>query len=183
MRARCAPTVAERSSRFVTARRSVARSLRSSKTLGTEARSATTLARSPKRRRGLWSRGRTCEPPRATRGEPKALFDQQPVEACAMISACLDARRITNNPSWSRQARRVFRWFVGQNHLRLPLYDPSTGGCRDGLHEARINENQGAESTLSFLLSLLEIKLSERAISVAGMPARQPPAEVVAGVW
>ncbi len=100
-----------------------------------------------------------------------------------MISACLDARRITNNPSWSRQARRVFRWFVGQNHLRLPLYDPSTGGCRDGLHEARINENQGAESTLSFLLSLLEIKLSERAISVAGMPARQPPAEVVAGVW
>ncbi|MBL8684732.1 MAG: glycosyltransferase family 4 protein [Myxococcales bacterium] len=117
------------------------------------------------------------------RGGPKALFDQQPVEACAMISACIDARRVTNNSWWSHQARRVFRWYVGQNHLRLPLYDATTGGCRDALHESRVNENQGAESTLSFLLSLLEIKLSESATALAAIPPKEPVAEVLAGVW
>ncbi len=116
------------------------------------------------------------------RDGPRAFFDQQPVEACAMISACLDARRITNNPWWSHQARRVFRWFVGQNQLRLPLYDASSGGCRDALHDGRVNENQGAESTLSFVLSLLEIKLSERAILMAAKPTDGQSSTMLAGV-
>ena len=51
---------------------------------------------------------------------------------------------------------RAFDWFLGQNELQQPLYDPATGGCRDGLHADRVNENQGAESTLSFLLALFE---------------------------
>jgi hypothetical protein len=55
-------------------------------------------------------------------------------------------------------ARRAFRWFLGQNHLNRFLYDASTGGCRDGLHADRVNENQGAESTLSFQLALLEMR-------------------------
>jgi glycosyltransferase involved in cell wall biosynthesis len=91
-------------------------------------------------------------------GSEKARFDQQPVEACATVSACLEVYRLTEESQWLEEARRVFRWFLGKNDLQVPLYDPSTGGCRDGLHPDRINENQGAESTLSFLMALLEMQ-------------------------
>jgi glycosyltransferase involved in cell wall biosynthesis len=104
------------------------------------------------------------------RGEPRAAFDQQPVEACAMISACLDARRVTGERRWTEHARRAYGWFFGQNHLRQPLYDAATGGCRDGLHADRANENQGAESTLSFLLALTEMRSADRADVAASMP-------------
>jgi len=92
------------------------------------------------------------------RGAPKALFDQQPIEACAMVSACLEAGRVTGDGQWAQHARRAFSWFLGQNHLQQSLYDAATGGCRDGLHADRMNENQGAESTLSFLLALAEMR-------------------------
>jgi len=113
------------------------------------------------------------------RGGPKPRFDQQPVEASATISACLDARRVTGDDRWIRHARRAFDWYLGQNELQLALYDPTTGGCRDGLHESRVNENQGAESTLSFLLALLEMRLVERPIetSVIERPHRTKPIE------
>ncbi len=94
-------------------------------------------------------------------GGERARFDQQPVEAQAMVSACLEAYRITKEKKWHTEARRVFEWFLGRNDLHLPVYDPTTGGCRDGLHPDRPNENQGAESTLAFLQSLLELKLAE----------------------
>jgi glycosyltransferase involved in cell wall biosynthesis len=97
------------------------------------------------------------------RGAPKALFDQQPLEACAMVSACLDAGLVTGEPRWAEQARRAFGWFLGENHLQSALYDATTGGCRDGLHLDRVNENQGAESTLSFLLALIEMRSADRA--------------------
>ncbi|MGA2848422.1 MAG: glycosyltransferase family 4 protein [Terracidiphilus sp.] len=90
-------------------------------------------------------------------GSEKARFDQQPVEACATISACLEVYRLTEEGLWFEEAQRVFRWFLGKNDLQVPLYDTETGGCRDGLHPDRINENQGAESTLSFLMALLEM--------------------------
>ena len=80
-----------------------------------------------------------------------------------MVSACLQAFRVTGNPCWRKEARSAFNWFLGDNDLQLPLYDASTGGCRDGLHQDRANENQGAESTLSFLMALSELRLSERA--------------------
>jgi len=98
-------------------------------------------------------------------GSEKARFDQQPVEACATVSACLEVYRLTEESQWLEEARRVFRWFLGKNDLQVPLYDAVTGGCRDGLHPDRVNENQGAESTLSFLLALLEMRAAE-AISV-----------------
>jgi glycosyltransferase involved in cell wall biosynthesis len=97
-------------------------------------------------------------------GGERAQFDQQPVEAQAMVSACLEAYRITGDTRWRREARRAFEWFLGRNDLNLPLYDPSTGGCRDGLHPDRPNENQGAESTLAFLHALLELRLSENTL-------------------
>ena len=93
----------------------------------------------------------------------KAAFDGQPVEACAMVSACLEAQRATGEGRWAEHARRAFKWFLGQNHLQQSLYDATTGGCRDGLHADRANENQGAESTLSFLLALLEMRSADRA--------------------
>jgi hypothetical protein len=96
-------------------------------------------------------------------GGERARFDQQPVEAQAMVSACLEAHWITGEKSWYKEARRAFEWFLGRNDLHLPLYDPTTGGCRDGLHSDRPNENQGAESTLAFLQSLLELRLAENA--------------------
>jgi hypothetical protein len=90
-------------------------------------------------------------------GNEKARFDQQPVEACATISACLEVYRLTEEGLWFEEAQRVFRWFLGKNDLQVALYDATTGGCKDGLHPDRINENQGAESTLSFLMALLEM--------------------------
>ncbi|MGC1782210.1 MAG: glycosyltransferase family 4 protein [Acidobacteriaceae bacterium] len=91
----------------------------------------------------------------------KARFDQQPVEACATISACLEAFHLTKEKHWLDEAWYAFRWFLGENDLQVPLYDATSGGCRDGLHPDRVNENQGAESTLSFLMSLLEMRAVE----------------------
>ena len=88
----------------------------------------------------------------------KARFDQQPVEACATVSACLEAYRATGDDHWRTQAWSAFNWFLGDNDLKTALYDAATGGCRDGLHPDRANENQGAESTLSFLMALLEMR-------------------------
>jgi hypothetical protein len=83
------------------------------------------------------------------------------VEACAVVSACFAAHRATGDEGWAEQARWAFEWFLGRNDLHLPLYDPSTGGCRDALHVDRVNENQGAESTLSFLQALLDMRAAQ----------------------
>lgn len=91
-------------------------------------------------------------------GGERAQFDQQPIEAQAMISACLATYRLTEDEKWFQEARIAFEWFLGRNDLNLALYDSVTGGCHDGLHSDRLNENQGAESTLAFLQVLLEIK-------------------------
>jgi glycosyltransferase involved in cell wall biosynthesis len=88
-------------------------------------------------------------------------FDQQPLEAQSMVSACHEAFRATQEPVWTREAIRAFEWFLGRNDLGLPLYDFSTGGCGDGLHQDRVNENQGAESTLAFHLALAEMNCAE----------------------
>jgi glycosyltransferase involved in cell wall biosynthesis len=95
-------------------------------------------------------------------GGKRARFDQQPIEAQTMVSACLEAFRITGDKLWNKEAHRAFEWFLGNNDLNLPIYDPTTGGCRDGLHSDRANENQGAESTLAFLQSLLELRLAKQ---------------------
>ena len=91
-------------------------------------------------------------------GGEKARFDQQPIEAAGAVSACLEAYRVTGDSRWRRDAWSAFNWFLGDNDLQLPLYDSETGGCRDGLHPERANQNQGAESTLSFLMSLIEMR-------------------------
>ena len=94
------------------------------------------------------------------KGGQQARFDQQPVEAQATVSACLEAYRSTCDERWLAEGYRAFEWFLGRNDLGLSLYDPDTGGCYDGLHPDRVNENQGAESTLAFLHALLELRLA-----------------------
>ncbi len=101
------------------------------------------------------------------RGGERARFDQQPVEAQAMVAACLEAGRITGDERWRKTARRAFEWFLGRNDLNRPIYDPTTGGCRDGLHPDRLNENQGAESTLAYLQAWLELRLAENILQPA----------------
>lgn len=99
------------------------------------------------------------------RGGKPARFDQQPVEANATVAACLEAYRATEDASWLNEARSSFEWFLGRNDLGEELYDPTTGGCCDGLQEDRVNRNQGAESTLAFLLSLAEMNLLETSLA------------------
>ncbi len=92
------------------------------------------------------------------RRKPPEPFDQQPLEATATISACLAASRADGNPEWRVGAARAFAWFLGSNDLSAPLADLETGSCRDGLHCDRPNENRGGDSTVSYLLSLAEIR-------------------------
>jgi len=91
------------------------------------------------------------------RGGEKATFDQQAIEAHALVDACIEAYHVTREEHWIVEARKAFLWFLGDNDLRTPLYDFTTGGCRDGLHADRVNENQGAESTLAWLMSVLQM--------------------------
>ena len=96
------------------------------------------------------------------RKAPQA-FDQQPVEAAAAISACLAAWRVNDSAEWTAGAMCAFDWFVGGNDLQTSLIDPDTGGCLDGLHPDRPNENKGAESAVSYLLGLAEVRQFARA--------------------
>ncbi len=91
-------------------------------------------------------------------GGPRARFDQQPVEANAMVEACVEAFNLTREHTWFENAAMCFNWFLGQNDLNMPLYDAKTGGCRDGLMADGINQNQGAESSLAWLLSLMALQ-------------------------
>lgn len=100
------------------------------------------------------------------RGSPIAKFDQQPIEATAMISSCIEAFKITSDNAWVESARTIFSWFLGANDLCLAVYDETSGGCRDALHADRLNRNQGAESTISFLTSLTEMYLLEKHIQI-----------------
>jgi len=89
---------------------------------------------------------------------PKARFDQQPIEANSMVEACVEAFNVTRDKLWLDHAVMCFNWFLGHNDLNLPLYDPKTGGCRDGLMADGINQNEGAESSLAWLLSLMTLQ-------------------------
>ncbi len=90
-------------------------------------------------------------------GGDRARFDQQPIEAMNMIEACKEAYNVTRDEKWINEAHRCLDWFLGRNDLNTPLYDYRTGGCCDGLTADGANQNQGAESTLAWLISLLNM--------------------------
>lgn len=99
------------------------------------------------------------------RGGTPAYHDQQPLEAAAMVSASITAYIASEDDRWRETAHRSFEWFLGRNDISTPLYDPKTGGCFDGLMVDRVNRNMGGESTLSFLMSLAEMKLLENRLA------------------
>lgn len=89
------------------------------------------------------------------RGGERARFAQQPIEAQTMIDAGRAAYQVTRDIRWWQVMVRTFEWFFGRNDLGLPLYDYATGGCHDGIEPDRVSLNQGAESTLAWLLARL----------------------------
>ena len=92
------------------------------------------------------------------RGSAPAIHDQQPLEATASVAACLEALHATGDRHWRQEANRAFAWFLGENDLQQPLYDATNGGCFDGLQPTGVNRNQGAESTLAFLMALADLR-------------------------
>jgi len=113
------------------------------------------------------------------RGGPRARFDQQPIEAHATVSACIEAFQQTGERRWRQYARRAFEWFLGRNDVGNSLYDPVSGGCCDGLSPEGPNVNQGSESTLSFLLALVELRLLEQTLPIDKRPPEAARAETV----
>lgn len=82
-------------------------------------------------------------------------YDQQPIEAAAMLDAYLEAYKLTHDRIWWRRARTVISWFYGQNMAEVSLVNPSTGHCHDGLNASGLNLNGGAESLLAFQMALV----------------------------
>jgi hypothetical protein len=88
------------------------------------------------------------------RGGKKSPFDQQPLDAAALVDACYEAYLATQEERWRRSMNTCFDWFLGKNDVHEVVCDFHTGGCNDGLHSAGVNQNQGAESTLAWLMAL-----------------------------
>jgi hypothetical protein len=107
----------------------------------------------------------------------KAHFDQQPIEAQTMIEACIQAGNLTADRRWTEEAQRCFQWFLGRNEVGQPLYDPLTGGCCDGLQPDGPNRNEGAESTLAWLMSWVALRAMEpRAMRKSAARSQEPGA-------
>lgn len=99
------------------------------------------------------------------RGENRAIYDQQPLEAAAMVDVAVDAYYSTKDKNNLDIANTAFGWFIGKNSRNMMIYNPETSGCRDGLASDKVNPNQGAESSISYLLARLkleELKLSKK---------------------
>lgn len=92
------------------------------------------------------------------RNKKRAYFDQQPEETSTMVETKVVAYKTTGDKQYLKDALRVFNWFLGKNHLGQMVYDEATGGCYDGVGQYAINLNQGAESTISYLLARLALE-------------------------
>ena len=88
------------------------------------------------------------------RGGKQARFDQQPIDAAGLVDASFEAYRVTQDESWLKSMEQCFDWFLGRNDVHTTLVELATGGCRDGLRAGGVNQNQGAESTISWLMAL-----------------------------
>ncbi len=93
-----------------------------------------------------------------SRSGKRAHFDQQPEDTSSMVQTLLVAYQTTGKARYRKLALETFQWFLGKNHLNQMVYDESTGGCYDGLGEQTLNLNQGAESTISYLLARLALE-------------------------
>lgn len=110
-----------------------------------------------------------------TKNQERAIFAQQPIEADVTLSAALDAFRVTQDDFWVSVARQAYDWFLGANTLSSPVYDRLTGGCRDGLDAVRVNQNQGAESTIAWLSANIQMQPFLRAEQGSRLDIRDLP--------
>jgi len=92
------------------------------------------------------------------KGGLKALYDQQSVEASCMVETALAGFRATHNSNFRTVAQTIFTWFLGKNTKELWVYNPNTGSCHDGITPEGLNLNQGAESTVTYLLARLDLE-------------------------
>jgi hypothetical protein len=122
--------------------------------------------------------GRFSFTPAAGRGpdDPRPAFDQQPIEAWAMAEACARAFAVTRDVRWAHAVERAGRWFLGDNDAGVCLFDPGTGGGFDGLEPDGVNRNQGAESTMAFVATMLQVRNLHRQAQVVSESATAPSA-------
>jgi glycosyltransferase involved in cell wall biosynthesis len=113
------------------------------------------------------------------RGGARARFNQRPIEVYVTVTACIGAYRMTADERWLKEASRAFQWFLGQNDLRVELYNHQNGGCYDGLTPVGPNRNQGAQATIAFLLSLVEMTLAQNVIQTPEKRAAEHAARLI----
>lgn len=87
----------------------------------------------------------------------KAHFDQQPVDTASMVQTLVLAKDTTGEEKYLKNAVIAFQWFLGNNILNQVVYDEHSGGCHDGIGKSSVNLNQGAESTISYLIARLTL--------------------------
>lgn len=87
----------------------------------------------------------------------RSEFAQQPIDAMGMVLMFREAYNISNDKNYLSKLFKSFKWFLGENDLRMNLYNHETKGCFDGLESYGVNQNQGAESTLAYLISYLTV--------------------------
>ncbi|HLN95736.1 MAG TPA: hypothetical protein VK183_08870, partial [Flavobacterium sp.] len=120
----------------------------------------------------------------------KEEFGEQPIDVAYTILALRKFHDVFKDRSYLKKMEKAFNWFLGNNHLNQIIYNPQTGGCYDGLEETCVNLNQGAESTVSYLMARLTIhkhlSFEEETLTVKApritteLPARQKKANTVA---
>jgi hypothetical protein len=92
------------------------------------------------------------------RGGERAFYDQQPLEASAMVETAIDAFYATKDLNYPKTAHTAFQWFLGKNTKNVMVYNPDTAGCFDGISAEKINKNQGGESSISYLMARLKLE-------------------------
>jgi hypothetical protein len=107
------------------------------------------------------------------RNGERSKFDQQPIEIMNLIITCSTAFKFTGDKKWIENTRKCFSWFLGQNDIGVQLYNYQTGGCKDGLHSKGTNANEGAESTLAWLISLLTMYKLFDELLLAKVPSKE----------
>jgi glycosyltransferase involved in cell wall biosynthesis len=98
------------------------------------------------------------------KGEEAGRFGEQPIDVAYTILALNKFYEVFENEDYCKKMRIAFNWFLGKNRLHQIIYNPCTGGCYDGLEETHVNLNQGAESTVSYLMARLTMENYEKAI-------------------
>ncbi len=106
------------------------------------------------------------------KGKAPPLYDQQPVDTAAMVEACVLSYRLTGKKKYRRCALDAFAWFTGGNLRKVPLADFKRGACSDGLGETGPNRNEGAEATVSFLLSIIALQEMESEVIPSTLKAK-----------